>query len=107
MKSPSKNPLTLRDIAHKVKDVANKVEGKTDKSFDTDEARHQLSTERLKIAKKVICIVSGLVIACMVLLWFLPIDQKRELLSTMINSLFSILTLTIGFVAGSSIDNNK
>ena len=107
MKNPPKNRLTPEDIEHKVDNVEHKVEGKTGKSFDTDEARHQLSTERLKIAKHVIYMVSGLVIVCMFLLWFLPIDQKRELLSAMINSLFSILTLTIGFVAGSSIDNNK
>ncbi len=92
--------------ADKMKKAAM-AESAAGEQFNPDEARHKVSTTRLKIAQWVLIGLGVLIAGAMVLLYFLPIEGKREILASVISSLFSALTLTIGFVAGSSIDNNR
>lgn len=87
--------------------LGEKSEESEKRSFDKEEASYQVSTKRLQIAYAVLIGIGALILFSLVLLYCLPIeiDGKREILSSVISSLFSALTLTIGFVAGSSIDN--
>jgi hypothetical protein len=75
--------------------------------FNKDQASHEVSRKRLQIALYVLAGLGFLLLISLALLYCLDIDleDKREILDSVIASLFSALTLTIGFVAGSSIDN--
>ena len=73
--------------------------------------QHQRKQLRLSIAKwSIVGCFSGLavVIICIMLAVFLGSDEalkiSEKFLITIANSLFSVLTLALGFVAGSSID---
>jgi len=69
-----------------------------------EKAKHSISTQRLRIAKVSIYIVGTLLLLCLILLYLLDIEDKHFILQTFTASLFSLLALIIGFVAGSSID---
>ena len=75
--------------------------------FDKERAGHEVSTKRLQIAQMVLAGLGILFLISLGMLYCFPIDpdDKREILVFFISSLFSTLTLIIGFVAGSSIDN--
>lgn len=75
--------------------------------FNAKQASHEVSTERLKIAKYALLGVGILLFFSLIALWWWPLTDKREILSAFISSLFGIATLILGFVAGSSIDNNR
>ena len=79
--------------------------GITEAKFNKARASHEVSKERLKIAKCTIIGVGFLLLVCLVTLWCIPFPQRSEILETLILSLFNLATLVIGFVAGSSIDN--
>lgn len=81
------------------------VETKDSASFDPNEGKHRVATKRLFIAQWTLAGLGILLFFAMILLNCLDIENKREILSNLISSLFSAITLTIGFVAGSSIDN--
>ncbi len=72
--------------------------------FNMEEAKHQTTERRLVIAKETIWLMSGLLLVAMGLLLFMEIEGKREILSSLVSSLFTVVTMTIGYVAGSSID---
>lgn len=75
--------------------------------FDVKKASHEISTKRLEIAQFALLGVGGLLLLCLFVLWCWPLADRREILSAFISSLFGIATLILGFVAGSSIDNNR
>ena len=75
--------------------------------FDPQKARHKVALERLAIAKWILLGLAILLLCGFLLLYVLPInaEDKREILANILSSLFSAITLTIGFIAGSSIDS--
>ncbi len=72
--------------------------------FDEKHAKHEVTILRLYIAKCVLVGIGILILISLGLLSNLGGDEMREVLSNVFSSLFSIAALTIGFIAGSSID---
>ena len=77
-----------------------------DEPFNEKRAKHKVTISRLNIAKYVLLGIGILIFVSLVLLLLLCFgaDGKREILSNVFSSLFSVAALTIGFIAGSSID---
>ncbi|MFT4967763.1 MAG: hypothetical protein ACI9CD_000776 [Candidatus Deianiraeaceae bacterium] len=73
-------------------------------TFNKDEADHEFALKRIQIARWTICIASFLLFCALLALVCLTIEDKNHLLSAYISSLFGTVTLTLGFIAGSSID---
>ncbi len=72
--------------------------------FNEKHAKHKVTILRLYIAKCVLVGIGILILISLGLLSNLGEDKMREVLSNVFSSLFSVAALTIGFIAGSSID---
>ena len=75
--------------------------------FNRARAGHEVSKERLKIARWALVGVGVLLFVSLLTLCCIPSPMRSEILETVILSLFNLATLIIGFVAGSSIDSNR
>ena len=91
-------------LEEKFASFEKKIDGSVS-NFDKAKADHEVALKRMEVAKWTIYIMSGLLLLSLVALcFFLNIPEKNHILSVYISSIFGTITLTLGFIAGSSID---